>query len=640
MLLVGTVLALLLGGAGSASAHATLTSAEPADVSVLKTAPKQITLAFSESVSLSDGSLRVLSPKNLRVDSGAVTHAGKETDTARVKLRDKLPEGTYTVSWRVVSADSHSISGAFTFSVGKPSATAAVVPTESSDDTAVSRIYDVFRYVAYGGLALLIGVALFALVCWPAGAGLRPLRRLLLAGWTALFASTVVLLLLRGPYETGRGLTAAFDLSLLGQTITGKTGLALSVRLVLLAAAAILVALSAARLRRAADRTQRDPAAAHAVDQPAAEPQFGIGVRVVGTLFAVGLALTWAAAEHASAGIQVPLAIPVSVLHLLAMAVWLGGLAALVVALFRAPADVVVPVAAVARFSRLAFTAVVVLVATGVYQSWRQVGSWEAVSTTEYGRLLTFKVGAVALVLTAAWFSRQWTAQLTQERLPKTLPAAAPELVRVAQTVGVGASSGSDTAEGTGGDAGTPTLCDLPDTPGPSGSPSASDGHRRSLRRSVAAEAVLGVVVLAITTLLTGTQPSRAAVQSAAATAAAQEPTARVVTIPFDVGTPNGTGAVQLTFGPGRVGDNTVEALVYGPDKGIATVPELRLTLTQNAQRIGPLDAKLANKGGYWAADRLRLPLSGTWTLRVTVRVTDIDQVTVSKNVTIRPSLF
>ena len=123
-------------------------------------------------------------------------------------------------------------------------------------------------------------------------------------------------------------------------------------------------------------------------------------------------------------------------------------------------------------------------------------------------------------------------------------------------------------------------------------------------------------------------------------TAAAQEPTARVVTIPFDVGTPNGTGAVQLTFGPGRVGDNTVEALVYGPDKGIATVPELRLTLTQNAQRIGPLDAKLANKGGYWAADRLRLPLSGTWTLRVTVRVTDIDQVTVSKNVTIRPSLF
>lgn len=145
-------------------------------------------------------------------------------------------------------------------------------------------------------------------------------------------------------------------------------------------------------------------------------------------------------------------------------------------------------------------------------------------------------------------------------------------------------------------------------------------------------------MVLAITTLLTGTQPSRAAVESAAATAAAQEPTARVVMVPFDVGIPNGHGTVQITFLPGRVGDNAVEALVYGPDKGLSSVPELRLTLTQRAQRIGPLDAKLVDRGGYWTSERLRLPLPGTWTLRVTVRVTDTDQVTVSKNVTIRPS--
>ncbi|MCX4706844.1 hypothetical protein [Streptomyces sp. NBC_01373] len=86
-----------------------------------------------------------------------------------------------------------------------------------------------------------------------------------------------------------------------------------------------------------------------------------------------------------------------------------------------------------------------------------------------------------------------------------------------------------------------------------------------------------------------------------------------MVMLPFDVGIPNGTGTVQITFLPGRVGDNTVEALVYGPDKGISSVPELRLTLTltltQRAQRIGPLDAKLADRGGYWATDRLRLPL-------------------------------
>ncbi|GCB51274.1 hypothetical protein [Streptomyces sp. NL15-2K] len=110
-----------------------------------------------------------------------------------------------------------------------------------------------------------------------------------------------------------------------------------------------------------------------------------------------------------------------------------------------------------------------------------------------------------------------------------------------------------------------------------------------------------------------------------------------MVTVPFDTGTPNGYGTVQITFLSGRVGDNTVEALVYGADGGVTAVPELRLTLTQQAQRIGPLDAKLADRGGYWSTDRVRLPLPGTWNLRVTVRVTDIDQVTVSKNVTIRP---
>ncbi|MFF7467644.1 copper resistance protein CopC [Streptomyces sp. NPDC008092] len=611
LLLVGAVLALLLGGAGTASAHATLNRSDPADAALLKTAPQQITLTFSESVSLSDGSLRVLSPKNLRVDRGTVGHAAGKGDTARVGLAGKLPEGTYTVAWRAVSSDSHPISGAFTFSIGRPSATAVALPTGSPDDTAASRLYSFFRSIAYGGFALFVGAALFTLLHRPAGTALpplRPLRRLVLAGWTALFASTAVLLLLRGPYESGRGLTAVFDVSLLGSTVAGRAGLALGVRLLLLAAAGALLAGFAARPGRA--------------------------VRVTGALLAVGLALTWAGAEHASAGLQVPLAIPVAVLHLLAMAVWLGGLPALLVVLFRAPAGQEIPSAVVTRFSRLAFTAVAVLVATGVYQSWRQVGSWQALSTTEYGRLLTLKVVAVVLVLTAASFSRQWVDRIVQDRATESLPATTPELSRVTQTVGAGAAPGGDTAEGARSTHEPPASrerAEPPDAPD-------SDPHRRALRRSVAVEAALGAVVLAITTLLTGTQPGRAAVASAAAVEAAREPTATVAMVPFDVGTPNGNGTVQITIASGRVGDNTVQAVVYGPDKGFVTVPELRLTLTRKAQRIGPLDARLTDRHGYWATDRLRLPLAGVWTLHVTVRVTDIDQVTVAQDVRIRPS--
>ncbi|MFD7840071.1 copper resistance CopC/CopD family protein [Streptomyces sp. NPDC059761] len=621
LVLVGAILALILGGAGPALAHTALSGSDPADGTVLDAPPRQVTLTFTESVSFPDDALRVLSPANERVNPRPARHADGKGNTARVELSDNLPQGTYTVAWRVVSADSHPISGAFTFSVGKPSETAAAVTTGSPDDTAVGRLYGFFRYVAYSGLALLVGAAAFILMCWSAAAALRPVRRLLVAGWATLAASTVALFLLRGPYETADPLTSAFDLAQLGRTATGRPGTALIVRLaLLLAAAAVLRWCPPARLADQDDEVQpRD---------------LDLRARLTGAGLALGLAFTWTAAEHASAGLQVPLAVPVAALHLLAMGVWLGGLVTLVIAL-RAPGTGGrgVPAPAVGRFSTLAFTAVAVLVGTGVYQSWRQVGSWAALTTTSYGRTLIVKVAVVVLVLYVASYSRRWTARLCHEPPSAAEASRTPDhdQVRVAEMVGApgspgvtGLRSGPDApAAGQSGDAaGSPPV-------------DGADRYRRSLRRTVMAEAVLGVVVLAITTLLTGTQPSRAAAAESASVGAGQEPRVKVVTLPFDMGTANHRGKIQITLAPGRVGENTVEAVVYTDDGGLATVPELRLALTQPDLEIGPLDAKLKNQKGYWAAYDLRLPMPGEWTIDLTVRTSDIDQITVHGTVRI-----
>ncbi|MBZ9638673.1 copper-binding protein, partial [Streptomyces sp. PSKA30] len=146
---------------------------------------------------------------------------------------------------------------------------------------------------------------------------------------------------------------------------------------------------------------------------------------------------------------------------------------------------------------------------------------------------------------------------------------------------------------------------------------------------------VTGVLVLVITTLLTVTLPGRAASESAAAQAAPAGGAAAAssTVVPFDVGTPNGRGKVQVELSPGRVGRNQVQAVVFGPDGGLSTVPELRITFTLRAQDVGPIDARLEDRGGYWVTDTLRLPLAGTWTMRITVRTTEIDQVTVEKDV-------
>ncbi len=161
--------------------------------------------------------------------------------------------------------------------------------------------------------------------------------------------------------------------------------------------------------------------------------------------------------------------------------------------------------------------------------------------------------------------------------------------------------------------------------------------HRRALRRSVLAEVVVAVAVLLVTTVLTGTLPSRAEAEAAKAPEpqVAGLPGAQALTVPYDTGTPGGSGTVQLTMDPGRVGENGLQAVVFGPQGALTFVPEVRVTFTLPAKDVGPIDARLTDRGGYWATNDLTLPLEGAWTMKLTVRVSDIDQVTVERRVRI-----
>ncbi|MEU6885073.1 copper resistance protein CopC [Streptomyces viridosporus] len=641
MLLGAVLLLLLLGGAAPASAHAGLRGADPEDGSVLESAPRYVTLTFTESVGLLEDSFRVYSPENRRVSLGEPQHADGASDTARIDLPDGLAEGTYTVAWRVISADSHPASGAFSFSIGKPSPTAPAVPAEQVEHPVTKSLYDTGRHLAYIAAALLVGTAAFVALCRPPDPA--PLRTPLLTGWWTLLTATVALLVLRAPYETGTAPATAFDASAFARTLTGRPGIALLTRLgLLLLTAAALLWLS----RRPAPEPDRTPRAHLAA----------------GAALSVGLALTWAAAEHASAGIQVPLAMTSSVLHLLAMACWLGGLTALLLTLRRTRTPP--PVATVARFSRLAFASVTVLVVTGVYQSWRGLGSWAALTETSYGRTLTVKLVVTALLLAAAGLSRHWTARLAAAKAPVAVEERVPQLVGAA-------GAGPETKPGTGGpgteepetggpgneepETGKPRN-EEPETGKPrteepgSGEPEAGPGdrprppadepdrHRRALRLSVLVEVAVGIVVLLVTSVLTGTLPARAeaaAAETAGTAPVAGLPGASTVTIPYDVGTPGGKGRVQITLDPGRVGENGVQAVVFGADGGLTIVPELRLSFTLAAKDIGPVDARLTDRGGYWATSDLNLPLEGTWTMKATVRVTELDQVSASRKVRI-----
>ncbi|NNJ03012.1 hypothetical protein HHX38_02480 [Streptomyces sp. PKU-MA01144] len=752
--LLGTVLT------GTADAHAALTGSNPKDGAVLAVAPKDVTLTFSEQVALGNDSIRVLDPRSRRVDTAELKSlGGTGAVTYGVALESGLPEGTYTVAWQAVSADSHPIAGAFTFSIGAPSKTVVELPKQEAGGGLVGALYGIARYAAYAGFTVLVGGGAFVLACWPRGAGTRAVQRTVAYGWVTLTAATIAMLLLRSPYTGSGELGDVFDLAGLQAVLATKTGAALVSRLLLLGVAALFVAVlfgayakrtaeaqqaaepraggtggtegtgDAAHPRTAEPQSATQPRTAvteghpdtgregrgsagpgdRAGERPEQDLTFGLGLG--GTVVAAGIACTWALSEHASTGIQPGVAMPVDVLHLLAVAAWLGGLTALLVALHRAPS---IERAAVLRFSRVAFWSVVVLAATGLYQSWRQVGSWSALTGTSYGRLLLIKFGLVIVLVGIAWISRRWTARLS-DRAPAIAQAATAEdataqtataqsgtaedataedrgvEVRAAKdgaakdgtaedgaveasaveastveasTVEAGArrsAAASAAAESGARAAAAGEARPAGAAPAPSGDPVRAaqlarqeaakaaagrkrlrdaDPERSGLRRSVLAEAGVAVVLLAVTTALTSTEPGRteerAAAERGSRTPAAAPAKPVDITLPFDTGGVNGKGTARLTVSPGRSGANELRLWTKGPGDRPLDAPEVKISFTLVAEKIGPLPLVPERvAAGHWSASNIQIPLPGEWQVRITVRTSDIDQTTVEKNVRI-----
>ncbi|TFV52823.1 copper resistance protein CopC [Blastococcus sp. TF02A_35] len=585
------LLALLLTGwlgagivtAAPASAHATLVSTEPGEGARLDAAPDQVTLTFSEGVSLGAGYARVLDGDQQRVDAGA-----PEVDGAvlTVPLRGELPDGGYLVTYRVISADSHPVAGAFSFAVGDGELlSAGGGAVEDDTDPVVATVLPAARWLGFAGLALAVGAPVLAAACWPAGWASARLRRAASAGAVAVVVGALATFVLQGPYAAGSGPASVADPSLLGATLRSEAGWAALARAVL-AVALLLV------LRRVPRRAEQPPRALLAV---------GGGV-------AVGLVVATAATGHPVAGPWPALAVLMASVHAAAMCVWLGGLAGLLLALVRPGTPPSEVATALPAFSRLAFGAVGVLVISGIVQSVREVGSPTALAATGYGQLLMGKLLLVVVALAAAGVSRVWVQQRLGIRPP-----------RRRRTLTVHAFSATTSAE-----------------PGPQELAAAADrdrvqaenavAHLPSLRRSLLVEAGLAAVVLALTAVLVGTPPARSSVAQPVDTV-----------LPLQGGTAAASGTVQVSVDPARPGENSLHVYLFD-DAGRLTQPaEIRVTLTERSQEIGPLDVDLEPAGpGHFVGDGMAIPGAGTWTLTVTVRLDEFTALTAATDFPVR----
>ncbi|GAB1645295.1 copper resistance CopC/CopD family protein [Krasilnikovia sp. MM14-A1259] len=372
------LLAVLLGPAAPASAHAVLVASDPQNGTIVPDAPNRVTLTFSESVQPVEGRIQVLGPDGKRADSGDPQAAGA---TVTVPLRSGGGRGTYVVSFRVISADSHPIGGSISYSVGETSTPPTGAGDAAASDPVVRTLISVGKYLGYAGLVLLIGPVLVLALLWPHRLSRRGPARVVYTGIGLVLGSTVLALWLQAPYATGGSL---FDFGFGDvRDVLGSTfGAVMLVRLGVICAATVLLR---PLLRTGGGESKADLA-------------------LLGALGVAALA-TWPLSGHPTASPVAGVSVVLDAIHLAAMAVWLGGLFMLLVFLLP-QADARELTAILPIWSRWAATAVSALLLAGVVQALIEVASLDGLVNSTYGRLILVKAGLAAVVIAVAAVAR------------------------------------------------------------------------------------------------------------------------------------------------------------------------------------------------------------------------------------------
>jgi copper transport protein len=422
LLAVATAIVVALAVVPAAWAHSILVATQPEQGAVVQEPPQRVLLRFNEGVATSLGrGLQVFDASGNQVDTGEILRPKPEE--VAVEIPEELADGTYTVAWRAISADSDPIRGAFVFHVGAPGANPEGIAGEVSQDspTSLDFLYRLGRYLEFTFLLLCAGGV--AALLYPLRSADQRLKNRLLALLAFCAGTLAVWSLLgigfQGAKATGAGLDYAFTWDNVSDVAGTRYGRVELIR----AGLALGILVTALVLRRAGGRA-REAAGAAAI------------------LFAAGLVMTPTFAGHAST--TGPLASVSDIAHVMAAAAWVGGLTFVIVALWLALEERW-PLATrcVPRFSTIALGSVVVLLVAGIVNGYLQVETWRGLWETNYGLLLLAKVGLVLPLLALGAYNNRYSVPrlrggiaVPRERR-RFLQAAGTELAIMAVIVGV-----------------------------------------------------------------------------------------------------------------------------------------------------------------------------------------------------------
>ncbi|MEY4364661.1 MAG: hypothetical protein RLZZ305_5 [Actinomycetota bacterium] len=419
--------------ASRAPAHAVLEYSKPAASSIVEEPPARIELGFSEPVDAGLSDVRLFDADKKEIEVGAPV---RPADDGAVLVADVplLAPGAYVVVWRITSSDGHPSDGAFPFEVGKTSSGLGYGLVQDATESAghaspLGVPLAVARFLSFAGFVLLAGALVLS---WgTAMLGSRRVAQSAAAGAVLSIIGAFSVFALQGPWVTGGGWGDVISFGSAGEVASSRLGLAVIVRAVLMVPWLALV-----RAVRRSGWTGTSGSAA--------------GVLLLIT------AATFSLSGHPGAEPGRWLWVPVDLVHLLAVAMWAGGVAVLVLARrdieSGAHGGLVV-----GRFSQSSTVALPVAVLTGVAQGLHLTDGPAVWPDTRYGVLL---IGKIVLAVLAVFLGARARRRVRAGRGSELAALLRVEAVVAAVVLGLAAGlvSSSPRGPGTGADSFAVTL--------------------------------------------------------------------------------------------------------------------------------------------------------------------------------------
>jgi copper transport protein len=613
-ILLAPMLAILgtVASASTAFGHAQLLDTSPQSGSTVATQPAQVIFKFNQAVGGTLGAVRVYDAQGREVDDLAISHPEGQERWMGVGLRAHLPDGTYTATYRVISADTHIVYGGLVFNIGRAGATpkftiaGLIGRNESGGVTKVA--FGVVRSLDYLSIALLVGGMAFLLLVWLPGLRVeqepssQPAKESLLAQTVAessltqefslaqtrrlnasqaftqrlkrMFAFAIVLgllvsvlgVLLQGASAAGVSLWSSLKSPILDSTLESRFGQVWGIRAIDWLALGGLLLIARALRRETVPLLRSVAPGADGIALPARLPRWTIALLGLGAAY---LVCTPALAGHASAQSPTAVFFPADVVHVLAASVWVGGIVCLLLALpaatrcLEATERSRLLLAVLARFSPLALAAVVAIALTGVVQAYIDVRSIHGLLHTTYGALVLAKTALLLGLIGLGWINRERLIPALRRRVDAEQP---PGMVGILT------------------------------------------------RRSLRGELALMLCVLGVTAALVSYAPPIDAAGG-----------------PFSINATLGPSELEMTVDPASGGTDTIHLYLIDAKSGtqFTATKELTVTAALTAKGIGPLRLQASLAGpGHYTLNSVALSPKGTWTIQVTDRVSEFEEYT------------